>query len=312
LTNFWFNGTAIHRDCVVCRLPRDANVQCKTFRAIVDMPHAMDLWQRWQMILNDPSEDDPHKRKHNALKFYRKHEDAMDKGAKVLWPSVENLYELMSKRATIGVRAFEAEKQGNPVDPSMCDWDASLFEGEDVWFDKWPKGLEVLTIGADPSKGKGDKPSDFQALVAVGLKGDTLYVDAKLFRRGMMEMANELVDWIAQVRPDCAVIEADQFQELFLPVLDHIAESKGLLAPIEGIETEGVRKEVRIRRLGSYIVRRRVKFKRRSPGVGLLMEHLQDFPNGAHDDGPDAMEMALRKIYDLLGEAQASKIRNPQ
>jgi hypothetical protein len=31
-----------------------------------------------------------------------------------------------------------------------------------------------------------------------------------------------------------------------------------------------------------------------SPSTHLLVEQLRDFPCGAHDDGPDALEMAIR------------------
>jgi hypothetical protein len=31
-----------------------------------------------------------------------------------------------------------------------------------------------------------------------------------------------------------------------------------------------------------------------------MVEQLRDFPNGDHDDGPDALEMALRLASELL------------
>ena len=53
-------------------------------------------------------------------------------------------------------------------------------------------------------------------------------------------------------------------------------------------------KLVRIRRLGPYLSRRRLRFLARSPDTQLLVDQLRDFPIAAHDDGPDALEMALR------------------
>ena len=55
-----------------------------------------------------------------------------------------------------------------------------------------------------------------------------------------------------------------------------------------------VNKQVRIRRLGPYLAQRRLRFLQGSPGTQLLVDQLRDFPLGTHDDGPDALEMALR------------------
>jgi predicted phage terminase large subunit-like protein len=55
-----------------------------------------------------------------------------------------------------------------------------------------------------------------------------------------------------------------------------------------------VAKLVRIRRLSPYLAARRLRFKRHSPGTQLLVEQLKMFPVGDHDDGPDALEMAIR------------------
>jgi len=40
-----------------------------------------------------------------------------------------------------------------------------------------------------------------------------------------------------------------------------------------------------------------------SPGTRLLVDQLRDFPAGDHDDGPDALEMALRLAEQLAAGA---------
>ena len=60
-------------------------------------------------------------------------------------------------------------------------------------------------------------------------------------------------------------------------------------------------KQVRIRRLGPYLAQRRLRFKAGSPATALLVEQLREFPVGAHDDGPDALEMAIRLADELCG-----------
>ena len=59
-------------------------------------------------------------------------------------------------------------------------------------------------------------------------------------------------------------------------------------------------KLVRIRRLGPYLASHRLRFKSGSPGTRLLVEQLQEFPISDHDDGPDALEMAIRLAAQTL------------
>ena len=77
-------------------------------------------------------------------------------------------------------------------------------------------------------------------------------------------------------------------------VPDHVvaAPKAGYLVPAAIHNT--VNKQVRIRRLGPYLSQRRLRFLSGSAGTRLLVDQLRDFPAGAHDDGPDALEMALR------------------
>jgi predicted phage terminase large subunit-like protein len=61
-----------------------------------------------------------------------------------------------------------------------------------------------------------------------------------------------------------------------------------------------VSKHMRIRRLGPYLSQRRLRFLARSAATKLLVDQLRDFPAGAHDDGPDALEMAVRLAEEML------------
>lgn len=61
-----------------------------------------------------------------------------------------------------------------------------------------------------------------------------------------------------------------------------------------------ISKVVRIRGLTSLLARGILRFRRGSRGARLLVDQLRDFPNGDHDDGPDALEMACRLAAQLL------------
>jgi hypothetical protein len=65
-----------------------------------------------------------------------------------------------------------------------------------------------------------------------------------------------------------------------------------------------VPKQVRIRRLGSYLSTRRFRFKSNSPSTSLLVEQLKQFPIADHDDGPDALEMAIRLAEEYVAARQ--------
>jgi predicted phage terminase large subunit-like protein len=67
----------------------------------------------------------------------------------------------------------------------------------------------------------------------------------------------------------------------------------GIRYPVYHVNTK-LNKEVKIRGLGTYISHRDLRFKADSASNRLLVEQLMDFPLAEHDDGPDALAMAIR------------------
>jgi predicted phage terminase large subunit-like protein len=311
-TNILLAGTVVHRECLVAYCAGMPGWRTLNFRAIKTWPTRMDLWDEWEQVLCDNTVP-PEEADQKARDFFLANKAEMEKDAEVLWPESEDLYDLMHLRATEGKTAFEAEKQNNPIDPSKCEWEPSLFEGDDIWFDEWPRGLICTVMALDPSKGKKDKPGDYQAIVMLGVDENmTLYVDADIKRRPIKGMVQEFVGLGRVFEPDVAVVEEEQFQELIIPECEEEAVAEKIVFPVVGVSTGNKPKALRIRRLGPFISRRRVRYKRRSPGVRKLIEHLMDFPAGKHDDGPDAMEMALRKAWELLADqGHAVAVQSP-
>ena len=221
--------------------------------------------------------------------------------ATVLWHQRESLYDLMVLRAAIGHAAFNAEKQGDPQDPSLCEWPAEYLQGPGFWFDEWPNELEIKTLSLDPSKGKDQKRGDYSAYVRLGRdKRRMLYVEADLRRdRDGPKIVADGVEHVKDFKPDGFAIEVNQFQELFVAEFLRVGTEQGVDLPIYPIENM-VNKNVRIRRIGPYLAQRRMRFKARSPGTMLLVDQLKQFPNCDHDDGIDSAEMALRLMVDLV------------
>lgn len=309
-TNLLLIGSMIHNDGLVATMSRQPGFKEKTkiYRSIIQWPTRMDLWAKWENILRDNALDSPET---EARKFYDENKEAMHDGCLLLWEEREDLYSLMMMRATGGHHAFEAEKQNNPIDPSKCEWGPNLFEN--CWYDHLPEeGITASASALDPSKGKSDKHGDYQGMVTVHFhEKKMLYIDADISRRPMTEMVERYVQFLAETDSQVGVCEAEQFQELLLPEIEGSAVAQLISVAIEEIMTQGINKNMRIRRLGPWINRCRVKFRRGSAGCALLVKMLQEFPNGDHDDGPDAFEMALRRCLQIVFGDNEEMIANP-
>jgi predicted phage terminase large subunit-like protein len=296
-TNVVNLATALHREALAMELHRTPGWTSRIFKSIVRWPANTSLWQQWEAIYTDLARP---RYKTAARKYYDENRPAMDAGAIVLWPEVEDLYTLMCMRAEGGRTAFEREKQNSPVNPDLCEWPESYFD-ESIWFEAWPANLAVKTVALDPSKGGDARLGDYSALVALGVdRHGVLYVEADLARRPTPAMVADGTEWYCRHRPDVFGVEANQFQDLLSGEFEAAFRRQGILAarpvPIENHTS----KQVRIRRLGPYLSSRRLRFKSNSPGTRLLVEQLQTFPIGDHDDGPDALEMALRLAIEVL------------
>ena len=296
-TNVVNLATALHRDALAMELTRTPGWTSHIFKAIVRWPDNASLWQQWETIYTELANSQCQSA---ARKFYEEHHEAMDAGAVLLWPEEEDLYTLMCMRSEGGRTAFEREKQNSPINPDLCEWPESYFD-ETIWFDAWPAQLIVKTLALDPSKGCDSRRGDFSALVALGVdRHGVLYVEADLARRPTPQMVADGTAWFRRFEPDVFGVEANQFQDLLVGEFEAEFRRQAILAARPSPIENHTPKQVRIRRLGPYLSSRRLRFKTGSPGTQLLVEQLQEFPIGDHDDGPDALEMAIRLASDVL------------
>jgi len=290
-TNMLNLATALHRDALALELTHKPGWTSRTFSAIERWPENMSLWKAWEAIYTDLSRPDYRDR---ARAFYDEHREAMDAGAVLLWPEEEDLYSLMCLRVECGYAVFEREKQNVPATPEACEWPETYFD-ESIWFDQWPARLQLKSLALDPSKGVDSRGSDFSAVVALGVdEAGLLYVEADLARRDIAQIVADTTEWHLRFAPDIFGVEINQFQDLLAAEFEAEFRRQGLLAARPYPLQNTVNKQVRIRRLGPYLASRRLRFKRGSPGTALLLDQLRAFPSGEHDDGPDALEMALR------------------
>jgi predicted phage terminase large subunit-like protein len=210
----------------------------------------------------------------------------------------------MCLQAEGGRVAFAREKQGSPLSPDVCEWPESYFTAAadgGLWFDAWPEGLCVKVLALDPSKGRDARRGDYSAYVMLGIDRQGLvYVEADLARRPTPRMVEEGVALYRRFRPQAFGLEANQYQELLAGEFQQAFCRQNLVGVRPWLVENSVNKLVRIRRLSPLLAAGRLRFKRNSAGTQLLINQLKDFPVGDHDDGPDALEMALRLASELL------------
>lgn len=295
-TNVIVVGTSLHRECISENLKRRPGWRSRTFSSIVRWPDAKELWAEWAKIYSD-RETHGENSQDVAREFYLKHRAEMEAGAVVLWPEWESLYQLMEMREQNGYSSFEREKQGNPITPETCFFHEEWFTDR-IYFDAWPTSPRCWAMSLDPSLGRTDH-SDYSAYIWGCVSEDgLLYIDASIRRRTISDMVGDGVSLFRQLNPTAFFVETNQFQELLIGQFNQAAKEAGvLMAAHRVVNTEN--KEVRIRRLEPYLQSGRMRFKRNSPGVMLLLEQLRQFPNAMHDDGPDALEVWLRGLLSI-------------
>lgn len=297
-TNVVHLATALHQDSLAMELDRTPGWKSRIFRALMRWPSDMELWTQWEAIYATTQTP---MAKALARKFYESHKAEMDAGAQLLWEAEEDLYTLMCLRAEGGHAAFEREKQNSPIDPAQCEWGKDYFDDRRLWFDVFPaKATRVMAL--DPSKGKDASRGDYSAYVMLAVDSDgDMYVDAAMIRVPVEQMIAEGVELYTRFRPDAFGIEGNQFQDLLADLFAKAFQARAIPVPAPWLIHNHVAKETRIRRLGQYLASRRLRFKSDSPGAKLLVEQLRQFPLADHDDGPDALEMAIRLLHEKLG-----------
>ena len=102
------------------------------------------------------------------------------------------------------------------------------------------------------------------------------------------------------------LVETNQFQHLLAKQIMLECESRGTDIPIIQLYNT-INKDVRIRRIGPYLANRNIRF-RRSEGSRLLVAQLREFPLGKFDDGPDALEMALRAMIGIWNNRKSGRV----
>lgn len=267
-------GTVLHFDAVLVRAAKSPVWNVTKFQAIVKWPDRMDLWEVFEEVYQNEGEP-------AARAYYEANRAEMDTGAVVNWPSIQPLIQLMLERAA-SHDAFASEYQNTPIA------DGNPFGDLTFWVQR---SREWVFFGAiDPSLGKRGGKGDPSAILVGGwdrLTGRMDVVEASIRRRLPDVIISDTIAIQREYQALLWFVEAVQFQEMLRTTLMQEAARQGV--PISAIPITPIAdKDLRIERLQPPVAAGLIRF---SQAHTTLIEQLQQWPNGSHDDGPDCLDM---------------------
>jgi len=279
-----FAGTVLHHDSVLMRKLKNAFWSSKIFKAIVEWPANLHLWDEWESlqpngILDSELKEENRKK---ALQFYLDHKEEMHEGAILSW-SRRDLYKTMERRARIGHSAFDAEAQNDAVDKGATFSDCIHF------WTQLPDKANLLYFGAtDPAMGKKSSNCPSSNLVgALDVKTGKLYVTvADIRRRVPDKIISDVIEQQKINKTLAWAFESVLFQEFVRTELVRRSAKQGVPVPAVPIhQTQD--KILRIEALQPHMANGLILIH---PSHKELENQLRHFPNGLVD-GPDALQM---------------------
>jgi predicted phage terminase large subunit-like protein len=253
---------------------------------------------RWRsalhLMLTSPEEPYCH--------FERRIYRAVQEDSTSLWEARHPVARLKLQKQLMGTVAFNREKMNEPTP------EKGFFQEE--WIHYYhPDSLKdrgLVVVGFfDPSLETGAS-SDYKALVTVGWdpKEMVFYViDAFIQKTTLEQTLRTIFNRHQEYSYHLLGVEDNLFQRLLLKEFDRLGQERGQLLPVKGV-THRIAKETRVASLSPLLERGKIRFIRGHSDQELLVEQLLYFPSRTlHDDGPDALEGAIRLAQELPAAA---------
>lgn len=272
----FYIGTILHYDSVLNRTLKSPVWHSRIFKAIMQWPDRMDMWDKWEEILLNQGED-------VADEYYQQNKSLMDQGCVLSWPKTRPLLRLMKERAD-DHHAFDCEYQNDPTND-----DNAPFKVINFWVQpcrKW-----VFYGAVDPSLGKNNKARDPSAILVGGLDrehGILDVVEAKIARRVPDKIISDVIELQREYAVQVWSVETVQFQEFMKTELVKRSAAMGIPVPARGVTPGTTDKELRIESIQPHVANGLIRIHRNQT---VLFEQLRHWPEADHDDGPDALQM---------------------
>lgn len=269
-------GTILHYDSVLNRTLNNPFWHATKFKAMLEWPDRMDLWDRWEELYRNDGEE-------VAQAFYLANKDEMERGAVTSW-AARGVLALMKIRARDGHATFDSEYQNDPVAGEAAPFANSL----NFWVNR---DSDWIFYGAcDPSLGKAGNSRDPSALCIGGYNRRTGVLDvveALIKKRLPDKIISDIIELQRRYRCVLWGIETVQFQEFLKTELVKRGAAAGIPIPARGIKPSAD-KLLRIESLQPYMQNGQIRLH---ASQSTLIDQFRHFPMADHDDGPDAVHM---------------------
>lgn len=313
-------GTILHRDSLLMRLKKNPAYRTKIYKAVISWAEKQDLWEAWRKIYTNLDND---RRDIEALEFFEKHKSEMLAGTQVLWPEKESYYALMCQLIEKGKRAFMKEKQNAPLPSDEAAFDEIWWYTEDerrggIVIERTGAFVpysEMMAFGAmDPATGGTTKSTksklDFTCIASgyKDLKG-RLFVHRDWTKKAKpSRYVPEIFEQHAIMRYEKFAVEENLYRGLLTENIVREKKARQAEMKARGVEDWEIRvpfyeienRENKIKRIWTLepkVNNGWILFNR-SLSVDF-MNMIEEFPNGDHDDAPDALEMLWGLVTNL-------------
>lgn len=293
-TAFVVVGTTVHMSSLLMQILHDrADFTTRIYRAIIEEPTRMDLWESCRLLYVDREDAG---RAGTAKQFYEENYEAMTEGVRVLWPDVQTIWTLMTWKWNNGSKAFNTEYMNNPIDEESQVFNPETFTYHDGNVDVLSDIYEVAN-GVDMALGK--QRGDFSAIATVARDKKTGIIKvADMYGQRVKPdvFIGANVENVLRNQPTIIGAEAVAAQEFFVDELKKALKKVGYPAEtrVKKIYNR-TRKELRIEAMLPMIENGTIQFDRKH---SHLLEQFERYGTGDHDDLIDALEMAISALAD--------------
>ncbi len=290
-------GTILHYDSVLNRTLANKLWRSAKFKALLEWPDHMDLWEKWEEILRNEGEE-------AADQFYTGCKDVMDAGSVVSW-AARPLLALMKIRARDGHDTFDSEYQNDPV----AGDNAPFAKVITFWVNRLANWLFYGAI--DPSLGKQGASRDPSAILVGGFNRETGILDvveAGIKKRLPDRIIEDAIALQRQYRCLLWSVETVQFQAFLYSELIKRSAVAGIPFPARAV-TPIADKLLRIESLQPHMANALIRLH---PSQTTLIDQLRHFPKADHDDGPDALHMLWALCTSGFGSSGIASRPRPQ
>ncbi|WGV98852.1 phage terminase large subunit [Vibrio sp. YMD68] len=281
--DIFYAGTVLHYDSVLNRFMKKPTWKKRAviFKAIIEWPKRMDLWEAWEeILLNDDDGED------KAWMFYCQRKKEMDEGAIVSWPAMRSLYQLMLERSE-DHEAFESEFQNTPGNAEDQPF-------KEIRFWVHPDPQWVFYGACDPALGKNKKACPAAVLVGginLNAKRPTLNViEADIARMTPTVTMHKIIEF--QKEYHCMVfgVESIGFQDFMRTELIGLGQEMRVPVPARAVMPTGPMsdKDLRIMSLEPHVRNGLILLHR---NLTTLTEQMRYYPESTYKDGPDCLHM---------------------